>query len=109
MAIHSHGKIKADAAPSARAALVTGSGTITFAENGLRPIASLKRGDLFEFFEFTHLCGDGSLAGVELLPVEFRSFDGKGRGAWFAGECQIIRFGRNGRTQQGAIAEFKFA
>ncbi len=51
------------------AALVTGSGTITFAENGRRPIASLKHGDLFELFEFTHLCGDGSLAGIELPPV----------------------------------------
>ena len=69
MAIHSHGRLKADAAPPARAALVTGSGTITFAENGQCPIASLKRGDLFEFFEFTHLCGEGAFAGIELLPL----------------------------------------
>jgi hypothetical protein len=51
------------------AALVMGSRTIPFSENGQCPIASLKRGDLFELFEFAHLCGDGSLAGIELLPL----------------------------------------
>jgi hypothetical protein len=51
------------------ATLVTGSRTIPLAESGQCPIASLKRGDLFEFFELAHLCGDGSLAGIELLPL----------------------------------------
>jgi len=50
-------------------ALVAGSRMIPFAESGQCPIANLKRGDLFEFFEFAHLCGDGSLAGIELLPL----------------------------------------
>jgi hypothetical protein len=31
--------------------------------------ARLKNYDLVEFFEFAHLCGDGSLAGIELLPL----------------------------------------
>ena len=55
-------------------------------------VESLKRFALFEFFDFAQLCADGSLVNIELLPAAFGPFDGEGRGAWFAGECPIIRF-----------------
>jgi len=70
-------------------------------------VESLKRFALFEFFDFAQLCADGSLVNIELLPAAFGPFDGEGRGAWFAGECPIIRFCCRCSAQYGAIAEFK--
>ncbi len=72
-------------------------------------VDSLERFALFEFLDFAQLCADGPLANIEMLPAQFGSFDGEGRGARFAGECQIIRFGGRCSAQYGAIAEFKCA